>query len=97
MVRVLPGQRPLDVKLEGLALASLDSIMTQLVSSASGITVKPVPVRATAIKSAVAITLPLIQIQLGMFGNQNTVCKPTTEGSRGTVERMKTVFRRWEQ
>ncbi len=35
--------------------------------------------------------------ELGMFGNQNTVCKPTTEGWRGTVERLKTVFRRWEQ
>jgi len=35
--------------------------------------------------------------ELGMFGNQNTVCKPTTEGWRGTVERLKTVFKNWEK
>jgi len=29
---------------------------------------------------------------LGLFGNQNTVCPPTTPKWRHTVERLKTVF-----
>ena len=30
--------------------------------------------------------------ELGMFGNQNTVCKPVTPSWRTTVERLKTIF-----
>ena len=39
-------------------------------------------------------TLPLergVQ-QAGMFGNQNTVCRPTTPAWSDTVERLKAVF-----
>lgn len=32
----------------------------------------------------------------GLFGNQNTVCKPTTPKWRHTVERLKTVFPHWD-
>jgi hypothetical protein len=35
--------------------------------------------------------------EVGMFGNQNTVCKPTAAHWPSTVERLKSVFRRWEQ
>ncbi|MFC7694153.1 hypothetical protein ACFQY5_36115 [Paeniroseomonas aquatica] len=30
--------------------------------------------------------------EIGLFGNQNTVCKPTTPKWRSTVERLKTHF-----
>ncbi|MBJ3762505.1 hypothetical protein ILP92_07085 [Maribius pontilimi] len=30
--------------------------------------------------------------EVGMFGNQNTVCKPVTPAWRTTVERLKLVF-----
>ena len=33
--------------------------------------------------------------ELGLFGNQNTVCQPTAPKWRHTVERLKTVFRNW--
>lgn len=33
--------------------------------------------------------------EVGLFGNQNTVCAPTTPKWRHTVERLKTYFRRW--
>jgi hypothetical protein len=31
--------------------------------------------------------------ELGMFGNQNTVCKPVTPGWRATVDQLKARFR----
>jgi hypothetical protein len=34
--------------------------------------------------------------EVGLFGNQNTVCRPQTPLWSHTIERMKTVFRRWE-
>ena len=39
-------------------------------------------------------TIPASQAiqEIGMFGNQNTVCKPTTPKWRSTVERLKTHF-----
>jgi hypothetical protein len=39
-------------------------------------------------------TLPLKQAfyEIGLFGNQNTVCQPTTPKWRHTVDRLKTVF-----
>ncbi|MGC1273801.1 MAG: hypothetical protein WBC44_08855 [Planctomycetaceae bacterium] len=33
--------------------------------------------------------------EVGLFGNQNTVCKPTTPKWRHTVERLKSVFPKW--
>jgi hypothetical protein len=30
--------------------------------------------------------------EIGLFGNQNTVCKPTTPKWRSTVERLKEKF-----
>ena len=33
--------------------------------------------------------------EVGLFGNQNTVCQPTTPKWRHTVERLKTVFPNW--
>lgn len=33
--------------------------------------------------------------EIGLFGNQNTVCQPTTPKWRHTVERLKTVFTNW--
>lgn len=33
--------------------------------------------------------------ELGLFGNQNTVCQPTTPKWRHTVERLKIAFPRW--
>jgi hypothetical protein len=30
--------------------------------------------------------------EIGLFGNQNTVCKPTTPKWRSTVERLKAKF-----
>jgi hypothetical protein len=35
--------------------------------------------------------------EVGLFGNQNTVCQPTTPKWRHTVERLKTYFTRWNQ
>jgi hypothetical protein len=35
--------------------------------------------------------------EVGLFGNQNTVCQPTTPKWRHTVERLKTHFRDWEK
>jgi len=34
--------------------------------------------------------------ELGLFGNQNSVCQPTTPKWRHTVDRLKTVFGRWD-
>lgn len=34
--------------------------------------------------------------ELGLFGNQNTVCKPTSPKWRHTVERLKTLFKHWD-
>ena len=34
--------------------------------------------------------------EIGLFGNQNTVCQPTTPKWRHTVERLKTYFNKWE-
>lgn len=34
--------------------------------------------------------------EVGLFGNQNTVCQPTTPKWRHTVERLKTYFSNWE-
>lgn len=33
--------------------------------------------------------------EIGLFGNQNTVCQPTTPKWRHTVERLKTRFKQW--
>ncbi len=33
--------------------------------------------------------------EVGLFGNQNTVCQPTTPKWRHTVERLKTYFPKW--
>lgn len=35
--------------------------------------------------------------EVGLFGNQNTVCRPTTPKWRHTVERLKTQFPKWNQ
>jgi hypothetical protein len=35
--------------------------------------------------------------EAGLFGNQNTVCQPTTPKWRHTVERLKTYFKKWDQ
>jgi hypothetical protein len=34
--------------------------------------------------------------EVGLFGNQNTVCQPLTPKWRHTVERLKTVFTQWQ-
>jgi len=34
--------------------------------------------------------------ELGLFGNQNTVCRPTTPKWRTTVDRLKTHFKNWD-
>lgn len=34
--------------------------------------------------------------EVGLFGNQNTVCQPVTAKWRHTVERLKTFFRNWD-
>jgi hypothetical protein len=34
--------------------------------------------------------------EVGLFGNQNTVCQPMTPKWRHTVERLKTRFRSWD-
>lgn len=33
--------------------------------------------------------------EVGLFGNQNTVCQPTTPKWRHTVERLKAAFPKW--
>jgi hypothetical protein len=33
--------------------------------------------------------------EVGLFGNQNTVCQPSTQKWRHTIERLKTRFRSW--
>ena len=33
--------------------------------------------------------------EVGLFGNQNTVCQPTAQKWRHTVERLKTRFKKW--
>ena len=35
--------------------------------------------------------------EIGLFGNQNTVCQPTTPKWRHTVERLKTRFTQWDR
>ena len=35
--------------------------------------------------------------EVGLFGQQNTVCRPTTPQWRHTVERLKTYFQKWDQ
>lgn len=35
--------------------------------------------------------------EVGLFGNQNTVCKPTTPKWRATVERLKKAFPQFEE
>lgn len=35
--------------------------------------------------------------EIGLFGNQNTVCRPTTPKWRDTVERLKTHFHKWNE
>ena len=44
-------------------------------------------------------TLPVKQAiwEIGLFGNQNTVCKPTTPKWRFTVDRLKTKFPSFDQ
>lgn len=34
--------------------------------------------------------------ETGLFGNQNTVCQPTAAVWRHTIERLKTVFKKWD-
>jgi hypothetical protein len=34
--------------------------------------------------------------EVGLFGNQNSVCRPQTPKWRHTIERMKTVFKNWD-
>jgi hypothetical protein len=34
--------------------------------------------------------------EVGLFGNQNTVCQPTTPKWRHTVDRLKSYFQKWE-
>ena len=33
--------------------------------------------------------------EVGLFGNQNTVCQPTTPKWRHTIELLKVVFSKW--
>jgi hypothetical protein len=44
-------------------------------------------------------TVPLAQgvQQAGMFGNQNTVCRPTTPAWSDTVERLKAAFPNYDR
>jgi hypothetical protein len=44
-------------------------------------------------------TVPLERAvqEIGMFGNQNTVCKPTTPAWRSTVERLKENFPKFDK
>ncbi|WOX46508.1 nuclease, partial [Serratia marcescens] len=34
--------------------------------------------------------------EVGFFGNQNTVCKPTAPKWRHTIEKLKRYFRHWD-
>ena len=34
--------------------------------------------------------------ETGLFGNQNTVCQPANPRWRHTIERLKTVFPKWD-
>ena len=44
-------------------------------------------------------TVPRVKAfnEVGLFGNQNTVCKPNTPKWRHTVDRLKTVFTKWQR
>jgi hypothetical protein len=44
-------------------------------------------------------TVPLKQAvyEIGLFGNQNTVCQPTTPRWRYTVDRLKGIFTKFDQ
>jgi uncharacterized protein YeaO (DUF488 family) len=46
----------------------------------------------------VAINVLFFQVfwEVGLFGNQNTVCQPSTQKWRHTIERLKTRFRNWD-
>ncbi len=35
--------------------------------------------------------------EVGLFGNQNTVCRPVTQQWHHTVDRLKTYFRKWDR
>ncbi len=35
--------------------------------------------------------------EVGLFGSQHTVCRPSTPKWRHTVERLKTMFRNWDR
>ncbi len=61
--RVLPQQRPIDVRLSGFALATLDSLMNQLGAGSPGITSKPAEFRVQEIRSAASVIVQIIQIQ----------------------------------
>jgi hypothetical protein len=61
--RVFPEQRPVDTYLSGLALASLDSIIKQLASSAPGLANKSVESRLGEIRSAARIIEEIIRVQ----------------------------------
>ena len=34
--------------------------------------------------------------EVGFFGNQNTVCQPASPKWRHTVDRLKTIFKKWD-
>ncbi len=34
--------------------------------------------------------------EVGFFGNQNTVCHPASPKWRHTVDRLKTIFKKWD-
>jgi hypothetical protein len=42
------------------------------------------------------VTLEKAVQEIGLFGNQNTVCKPTAEKWRSTVDRLKTKFKKYD-
>lgn len=44
-------------------------------------------------------TVPASQAvkEVGLFGNQNSVCQPLTPNWRHTVELLKTVFKKWQE
>ena len=35
--------------------------------------------------------------EIGLFGNQNTICQPTAAKWRYTVERLKQKFQKWDR
>ena len=61
--RVLPAQRPIDVRLSGFELATLDSLMNQLSAGSPGIASKPAEFRVQEIRSAASVIVQIIQIQ----------------------------------